>query len=285
MKILVTGADGQLGLSMRKIAGKYPEHSFAFTDLPEGDITDPEKMGDLIDAFGAEAIVNCAAYTAVDKAESEPELAAKVNTYGPAVLAELSESRGVKLVHISTDYVFSGEGDKPYCEEDHTSPLGVYGCTKLAGEREITKRKIDSVIIRTAWLYSEFGHNFVKTMLRLSQERSEVSVVSDQVGTPTYATGLAHAIMTLVDRGVTGHQIYHYSDRGEISWYDFAVEIFRQAGVPVKVIPIRTSDYPAAVRRPAYSTLDKKKIECAGVEVADWKVSLQACLEAIDRCK
>lgn len=278
MNILVTGADGQLGRSVRKISGDYPGCNFVFTDLPEGDITDREKMERLVVEYGIDVILNCAAYTAVDKAESEPEAAAKVNASGPAVLAAVAEEKGLKLVHISTDYVFSGAASTPYKEGDMPEPKGVYGRTKLEGEKEICRRKIDAAIIRTAWLYSEFGNNFVKTMLRLSDQGRNPGVVNDQHGTPTYATDLARAVMTIIGNGIEGCNIYHYTDAGQTTWYEFAGEIFRAAGRNTTVTPVSTAEYPTAARRPAYSVLDKEKIMGEGVAVPDWRDSLRECI-------
>lgn len=279
MNILVTGADGQLGMSLRKISPEYPSHKFVFTDLPEGDITDPRKIGALIEAGSTDVIINCAAYTAVEKAEIEPELAAKINTQGPALLASLAGRYGCRLVHISTDYVFGGDGCKPYTEEDATGPVSVYGSTKLAGEEAVRRQAVDAAVVRTAWLYSEFGNNFVKTMLRLAAGGRTPEVVADQRGTPTYAPDLARAVMTLVDKGIKGFELYHFTDGGgEISWYDFAVAIFREAGLGTDVIPVTTDRFPSAVRRPAYSVLDKSKITSAGATVPYWSDSLRDCI-------
>ena len=285
MKILVTGANGQLGRSMRKISGEYPQHEFLFTDMPEMDIT--EKAG--IEAFvrrnGVQAIVNCAAYTAVDRAETEIELAEKINILGTKVLGEVAKMFSIPLIHISTDYVFCGEGCHPLKETDATAPTGVYGRTKLEGEKALESTGCDAAIIRTAWLYSEFGGNFVKTMLRLASERDLLNVVYDQVGSPTYATDLARALMTVLNNGVHGLSIYHFSNEGAISWYDFAKAIFEESGDKISVSPIESDKYPSPTKRPAYSVLSKEKIKEAGAEVPYWKDSLKECIRLLKSSK
>ena len=281
MKILVTGANGQLGRSIRKISGEYPQHEFLFTDMPEMDIT--EKTG--IEAFvrenGVQAIVNCAAYTAVDRAETETALAEKINILGTKVLGDVAKMFSIPLIHVSTDYVFCGEGCHPLKETDATAPTGVYGKTKLEGEKALESTCCDAAIIRTAWLYSEFGGNFVKTMLRLAGERDALNVVYDQVGSPTYATDLARALMTVLNNGVHGLSIYHFSNEGAISWYDFAKAIFEEANIDINVTPIESDKYPSKVKRPAYSVLSKEKIKAAGVEVPYWKDSLKECIRIL----
>lgn len=281
MILLVTGANGQLGLSLQKIAPEYPEHEFVFTDLPEGDITDAGGMEAVVKACGAEVIVNCAAYTAVDRAEGDEAAAERVNADGPAVLAALAVRYGCRLIHVSTDYVFDGNGTRPYREEDAVRPVSVYGRTKLAGEERVRASGACGAIVRTAWLYSEFGNNFVKTMLRLAGEGKTPSVVDDQRGTPTYATDLAHALMVLVQRSGESMELFHYTDGGETTWYDIAVEIFRQADMPVAVVPVDTAGYPTAARRPHYSVLDKSRIAAVGAEIPDWRVSLRTCLDIL----
>lgn len=285
MKILVTGANGQLGRSMRKISGDYPQHEFLFTDMPEMDIT--EKAG--IEAFvrrnGVQAIVNCAAYTAVDRAETETVLAEKINILGTKVLGEVAKMFSIPLIHISTDYVFCGEGCHPLKETDATAPTGVYGRTKLEGEKALESTGCDAAIIRTAWLYSEFGGNFVKTMLRLASERDLLNVVYDQVGSPTYATDLARALMMVLNNGVQGLSIYHFSNEGAISWYDFAKAIFEESGDEISVSPIESDKYPSPTKRPAYSVLSKEKIKAAGVDVPYWKDSLKECIRILKSSK
>lgn len=281
MKILVTGANGQLGRSMRKISGDYPHHTFLFTDVPELDITDKRQFGDFTRDNAVQAIVNCAAYTAVDKAETEQELAEKINCQGTMVLGETAKELNIPLVHISTDYVFCGEGCHPLKETDPTAPTGVYGSTKLDGEKALESTGCDVAIIRTAWLYSEFGGNFVKTMLRVANERDTLNVVYDQVGSPTYATDLARALMKVLDNGIKGLNIYHFSNEGAVSWYDFAKAIFEESNINIIVNPIESDKYPSPVKRPSYSVLSKDKIKSIGVDVPYWRDSLKVCLKAL----
>lgn len=281
MNILVTGGKGQLGRSLQKISSEYSSHTFVFTDMPEADITDMECMTRLIGKYNVDIIVNCAAYTAVDKAESDENMARKINRNGVKVLADRAKKYDIKLVHISTDYVFSGEYCHPLHEDQPTEPVGVYGKTKLEGEEEIEKSGCNAAIIRTAWLYSEFGNNFLKTMLRLGKERDSLNVVYDQVGTPTYATDLAYAIMKVVESGINGLEVYHFSNEGAVSWYDFAKEIFAEAGIDVHVSAIESYLYPMPAKRPAYSVLSKDKIKTIGVSVPYWKDSMKKCLNIL----
>lgn len=283
MNILVTGANGQLGNSVRKISNKYPQHKFVYTDMPEVDITNLQLLEDLVKKESINAIINCAAFTAVDKAESCEELAAKINIDGPKNLALAAKSVGAKLVHISTDYVFDGKSSLPLKESDATQPIGVYGRTKRQGEVEVEKSGCDAIVIRTAWLYSEYGNNFVKTMIKLGKERESLNVVYDQIGTPTYATDLAFAIMTLLEKGITGFQTYHFSNEGVISWFDFTKAIFEIAGLSTKVNAIESFEYPTAAERPAYSVLSKRKIKEAGVTVPYWKESLKECIATLEQ--
>ncbi len=281
MNILVTGGNGQLGNSIQKISAKYPEHKFIFTDVPEVDITDLNLLRNLVKKESIGAIINCAAFTAVDKAESCEELAGKINIDGPKNLAIAAHEVGAKLVHISTDYVFGGKNCLPLKESDETAPIGVYGKTKRQGEIEVEKSGCDAIVIRTAWLYSEYGNNFVKTMLRLGKERESLNVVYDQIGTPTYATDLACAIMTLLNKGIKGFETYHFSNEGVISWFDFTKAIFEIAGYNTKVGAIESFEYPTAAERPAYSVLNKRKIREAGVSVPYWKDSLKECMSIL----
>lgn len=282
MNILVTGGRGQLGCSFHKIAAEYPHHNLIFTDIPELDITDPESVSQAVADNGIDVIVNCAAYTAVDRAESEPETARQINAIGPRVLAQTALRHGVKLVHISTDYVFDGRASSPLREDSPTGPTNVYGRTKLDGEREIESAGIDAAIIRTSWLYSEFGGNFVKTMLRLAESRDVVNVVDDQRGSPTYAPDLARTTMRLIDNGIEGCEIYHYSNAGNVSWCEFAAGIFAVAGRRVRANPITTAEYPTPASRPAYSVMDTSKIARAGAAVPEWRDSLKICIAAIE---
>lgn len=281
MNILVTGGNGQLGNSIKKISSDYPQHTFFFTDVPEVDITNLELLDRLMEEKSVDAIINCAAYTAVDKAESDVVLAESINVAGPKNLAEAAKKRGAKLIHVSTDYVFNGTANEPLKEEAQTDPIGVYGRTKLAGEQAVKDSGCDALVIRTAWLYSEFGNNFVKTMLRLGREREQLGVVFDQVGTPTYAPDLAVAIMTLLDKGFTGFDLYHFSNEGVISWYDFTKAIFRLENINITLNPIESCEYPTPAKRPAYSVLNKKKIKAAGVSVPYWEDSLRVCLREL----
>lgn len=281
MNILVTGANGQLGSSIRKISGNYKNNNFLFTDMPEVDITNVDLLRDLVKKNNINAIINCAAFTAVDKAESCEDLAAKINVDGPKNLAIVAKEVGAKLVHISTDYVFGGKSCLPLKETDKPAPIGVYGRTKRLGETEVEMSGCDAIVIRTAWLYSEFGANYVKTMLRLGKEKDHLNVVFDQVGTPTYATDLAVAIMTLLEKGFSGFELYHFSNEGVISWFDFTKAIFEIAGIKTPVGAIESFEYPTAAERPAYSVLNKRKIKDAGVEVPYWRDSLKKCLDIL----
>lgn len=281
MKILITGAGGQLGSSFRKISGDYPAHTFVYADLPEADITDKAAIERLVDENGIELIVNCAAYTAVDKAESDENTAYSINAEGTANLGLIAKKRKIGLVHISTDYVFDGEGFTPLDENAPTDPINAYGRTKLAGEQAVRATGCDAMVVRTSWLYSEFGANFVKTMLRLGGERSSIGVVADQYGSPTYAPDLAKAVLTLAEEGFKGFSLYHFCNEGEASWWEFAEQIFDFAGLPVEVQAITTAEYPTPAQRPAYSVLYTKKIREKGVEVAEWQLSLRVCLEAL----
>lgn len=284
MNILVTGGNGQLGMSLKKIHNEFPKYNFYFTDIPEMDITDVDNTNNFVAINNIDIIINCAAYTAVDKAESEAEIARNINSRGPEVLAKVTAANNIKLIHISTDYVFNGETCHPIKETDRPDPHSVYGSTKLAGEEAIRNSGCDATIIRTAWLYSEFGNNFVKTMLRLAKERDNISVVYDQVGSPTYATDLAKAIMTIITKGFSGFNIYHFTDEGAVSWYDFTKTIYSLSGINnVKVNAIESWQYPTAATRPSYSVLAKDKIKNLGAEVPYWQDSLKACLEIINK--
>ena len=282
MKILVTGANGQLGNEMRALAAEGSSHTYLFTDVQELDICDEQAVCSFVRENAVEVIVNCAAYTAVDKAEDNPELCDRLNHLAPGYLAAAAEACGAALVQVSTDYVFDGTGHLPYTEEMTPCPNSVYGRTKLAGEEEAMRRCSRTMIVRTAWLYSTFGNNFVKTMLRLGRERDHLGVVFDQIGTPTYARDLARAIQTAIDRGIVPG-IYHFSNEGVCSWYDFTVAIHRLAGISTcHVSPLHTDEYPAKAPRPAYSVLDKTKIKRTyGIVIPHWEESLQECVEKL----
>ncbi|WP_251619761.1 dTDP-4-dehydrorhamnose reductase [Odoribacter lunatus] len=284
MNILVTGAGGQLGSELRKI-GFSPLDEVFFTDVAELDITDRKAVENYVSRNEIDTIVNCAAYTAVDKAEEEPEKAELVNVKAVENLAEVAEKEGCLLVHVSTDYVFDGTASEPYTEKSPVNPQTVYGRTKLAGERAIRKSGCLAIIVRTAWLYSEFGGNFMKTMLRLAGEKGELHVVCDQVGTPTYAADLAAAIVhMLADESVADKTgIYHFSNEGICSWCDFAREIMRLSGNKCTVNGITTAEYPAKAHRPAYSVLDKTKIkQTFGVAVPEWREALERMMRTRD---
>lgn len=282
MNILITGCNGQLGNEIQLLEKEYPQHTYFNTDVAELDITNQLAVNDFINRHAIDGVINCAAYTAVDKAESDKELCTSLNTVAPSYLAAAIDKRGGWIIHVSTDYVFDGTHHTPYVETDTPSPDSVYGSTKLAGELGVSKFCKKHMIIRTAWLYSAFGNNFVKTMIRLGKEKTELGVIFDQIGTPTYARDLAVAIMTAVDKGIeTG--VYHYSNEGVISWYDFTKAIHRIAGIKdCKVRPLHTSEYPTAANRPAYSVLDKTKIkQTYGIEIPYWEDSLKECIERL----
>lgn len=282
MNILITGCNGQLGNEIQLLEKEYPQHTYFNTDVAELDITNQLAVNDFINRHAIDGVINCAAYTAVDKAEGDKELCTTLNTVAPSYLAAAIDKRGGWIIHVSTDYVFDGTHHTPYVETDTPSPDSVYGSTKLAGELGVSKFCKKHMIIRTAWLYSAFGNNFVKTMIRLGKEKTELGVIFDQIGTPTYARDLAIAIMTAVDKGIeTG--VYHYSNEGVISWYDFTKAIHRIAGIKdCKVRPLHTSEYPTAANRPAYSVLDKTKIkQTYGIEIPYWEDSLKECIERL----
>lgn len=280
--VLITGANGQLGNEMRLLAEKNTGYHYYFTDVAELDICDEKAVAAYIEEHLIDIVVNCAAYTAVDKAEDNVELCDRLNHLAPGYLAKAIQSRGGALIQVSTDYVFDGSAHVPYGEGQPTCTDSVYGSTKLAGEQEALKYCSSTVIIRTAWLYSAFGNNFVKTMLRLGKERESLGVVFDQVGTPTYARDLAAAIFTILDKGIVPG-VYHFSNEGVCSWYDFTKMIFRLAGITsCQVKPLHTCEYPAKANRPHYSVLDKTLIkETYGVEIPYWVDSLQECVQKL----
>jgi dTDP-4-dehydrorhamnose reductase len=283
VNILVTGSNGQLGSEIRAIARDFPFFSFIFTDIEELDITDYDKVEKFTKVNEPDVIINCAGYTAVDKAEDEPEKALWLNRDAVANLCRACDLFNCYLVHISTDYIFDGENTQPYREDDIPCPVSVYGLSKLAGEEAIQSCLQKGLIIRTSWLYSSFGNNFVKTIIKKCQETAELNVVIDQVGTPTYARDLATAILTILPAVMPSQQleVLHYSNEGSCNWYEFALEIALQAGLVCRINPIKTVAYPAKAKRPAYSILDKSLIkERFGIEIRDWQESLQDCLEA-----
>ena len=282
MNILLTGCNGQLGNEIQLLEKDYGQHRFFNTDVAELDITNQLAVADFVGRNEIDGIINCAAYTAVDKAEDNKELCTTLNTVAPAYLAAAVEKRGGWIVQVSTDYVFNGKAHKPYVETDTPSPDSVYGSTKLAGELGVQKFCKRAMVIRSAWLYSTFGNNFVKTMIRLGKERAELGVVFDQIGTPTYAADLAQAIMTAVEKGIKPG-VYHFSNEGVTSWYDFTKAIHRIAGITTcKVRPIHTSEYPTPANRPHFSVLDKTKIkETYDMEIPYWEESLHKCIEKL----
>lgn len=282
MNILITGCNGQLGSEIRLLENNYPQYTFFNTDKDELDITNQLAVNDFINRHEIDGVVNCAAYTAVDKAETNQKLCTALNTEAPAYLAAAIDKREGWIVQVSTDYVFNGKKFTPYVETDTPCPDSVYGSTKLAGEFGVGKFCKRAMIIRTAWLYSTFGNNFVKTMLRLGSEREEIGVVFDQIGTPTYAHNLAVTILTAVENGVKPG-VYHYSNEGVCSWYDFTKAIHRIAGITsCHVKPLHTAEYPTAAKRPAYSVLDKTKIkETYGMEIPYWEDSLAKCIKSL----
>ena len=282
MNILVTGANGQLGNEMQVLARENLQHTYFFTDVQELDICDEQAVYAYVSEHKIDIIVNCAAYTAVDKAEDNVELCDKLNNIAPGYLARAAQANGAAMIQVSTDYVFDGTAHIPYTEEEPTCPASVYGSTKLAGEQNVMDLCEKAMVIRTAWLYSIYGNNFVKTMIRLGQERDSLGVIFDQIGTPTYANDLAQAIFAAINKGVV-RGIYHFSDEGVCSWYDFTIAIHRLAGIAsCKVKPLHTADYPAKAPRPHYSVLDKTKIkDTFGIEIPHWEESLKRCINQL----
>ena len=282
MNILITGCNGQLGNEMQLLEKENQQHQWFNTDVQELDISNQLAIEQFVAENKIDGIVNCAAYTAVDKAEGDKELCTTLNTVAPAYLAAAVEKRGGWMIQISTDYVFDGTKHTPYVETDTPCPDSVYGNTKLAGELGVTKFCKKSMIIRTAWLYSTYGNNFVKTMIRLGKEKPELGVIFDQIGTPTYARDLAVAIMTAINKGIVPG-VYHFSNEGVISWYDFTKAIHRIAGITTcHVKPLHTAEYPTPAHRPHYSVLDKTKIKTTyGIEIPYWEESLKDCIERL----
>ena len=281
--ILITGANGQLGNEMRVLSAENPEYAYFFTDVAELDICNEQAILDFVKANQITVIVNCAAYTAVDKAEENVELCTRLNADAVGYLAKAAEAHGAEFIQISTDYVFDGTAHIPYQEIEATCPNSVYGHTKLVGEQNALTLCSRSMVIRTAWLYSTFGNNFVKTMIRLGKERENLGVIFDQVGTPTYARDLARAIFIAIRQGVVPG-IYHFSNEGVCSWYDFTKAIHRLAGITTcQVKPLHTEEYPTLAKRPHYSVLDKTKIKKTySIEIPYWMDSLQSCIAELE---
>ena len=287
MNILVTGSNGQLGSEIKDLVTNYKDFNFFFRDLPELNICDAEALNTFIFNQNINAVINCAAYTAVDQAEEDVEIAEQVNSIGVLNLVNALKKVNGKLIHISTDYVFDGNSFLPYQELDELNPIGIYGETKRAGELVILNSSIDALVIRTSWLYSAYGNNFVKTMLKLGHERDELEVIFDQVGTPTYASDLAKTCLNiLLDESSENismkGKIYHYSNEGVTSWYDFAKAIMELGSLDCKVRPIQTRDYPTPAKRPHYSVLNKSKIKIDfNIQIPYWRDSLYKCIEKL----
>lgn len=283
MKITVLGASGQLGHCLQKAATTRGLTTITFPNEQEADILNSDLLNHLFEKDRPQFVINCAAYTAVDKAEDDIERCRQVNRVGAANVARACKQYGATLVHISTDFVFKGDVPKLLNESDPTHPDNVYGLTKLEGEQDTEALLPAHLIIRTSWLYSEFGNNFVKTMLRLGHEREQLGVIVDQVGSPTYAMDLAHAVLDIIGSNNNAYGIYHYSNEGVVSWYDFAQAIFEESATIVKLLPLKTSEYPTKAVRPAWSGMDKSKIKATfGLKVPYWRESLRKCLQALE---
>ena len=287
MNILITGSNGQLGSEIKDLAANYPSLSFFFLDLPALDICNSDQLDVFFKDKNINAVINCAAYTAVDKAEQDVDIAEKVNSEGVLNLVKAVRKVQGKLIHISTDYVFNGNNFLPYQELDEVNPIGVYGVTKRTGELAVINSDIDGIVIRTSWLYSAYGNNFVKTMLRLGNEKEELSVIFDQVGTPTNASDLAKACLDIFaiqkeSKISLNGKLYHYSNEGVASWYDFAISIMELGEENCQVKPIQTKDYPTLAKRPHYSVLNKSKIKTDfKIEIPYWRDSLKKCIKKI----
>jgi dTDP-4-dehydrorhamnose reductase len=281
-KILITGAKGQLGSELNVLSNKYKQFTWVFTDWQELDLCDLENLKQNISTINPQIIINCAAHTAVDKAESEVDLSDVLNHQSVAVIAKWSQENNCQLIHVSTDYVFDGNSSISLTETAITNPINVYGVTKLAGEKACLQQNPNAIIIRTSWVYSSFGNNFVKTMSRLMKEKESLNVVNDQIGSPTYAADLAQAIMTIITHLEWKAGIYNFSNEGEISWYEFASDIQEIGGFDCKISGIPSSNYPTPAKRPMFSLLDKTKIKTIfGVEVPEYKESLKKCMQLL----
>ncbi|MFD2784144.1 dTDP-4-dehydrorhamnose reductase [Hymenobacter rubripertinctus] len=278
-KTLVFGGSGQLGQCLQHVARQRSFTDIVFLPEEQANILKPDVLRATFEQHRPAYIINCAAYTAVDKAEDEVDLARKVNRDGAENLARLCGEFGTTMLHISTDFVFAGTGNEPLLETDETAPISVYGLTKLEGEQVIPAHTERYFILRTSWLYSEYAGNFVKTMLRFGKEREEMRVIWDQLGTPTYAIDLAGALLHIIESGSTAYGLYHYSNEGVTSWYDFAVAIFELGGLPTRTVPIRTAEYPTKATRPTFSVMDKTKAKTAlGLAIPHWRASLVECM-------
>jgi dTDP-4-dehydrorhamnose reductase len=281
MEIVVFGARGQLGRSFMDISYNYPKHHFLFTDVENVDITKYEQVANFVGKNYPHVIINCAAYTAVDKAQSDPKGAMALNIHAVANLTKVAAENNIFLVHLSTDYIYDGRQNRPYRETDNVHPLSVYGRTKWKGEMDVMRSLCRAVIIRTSWLYSEYGTNFVKTILNLSEEKEQLNVVADQFGTPTYARDLAEAIMKIISQKekIEKTEVFHYSNEGTATWYDFAVETLRLSKRRCKVLPVSSSQYSTSAKRPQFAVLNKQKIkETFDLEIPYWRDSLMQCI-------
>lgn len=299
MKILITGADGQLGNEL-KVSSKLSDNNFIFTDIDKFDITNKNMIENFLTKNKINLIINCASYTAVDKAEEESELAKKINSFGTKNLSIISGNLSIPLIHISTDFIFDGNTNIPYKENDKGNPLSVYGMTKLESEKNVTKYSFRSIIIRTSWLYSTFGNNFVKTMIRLGNAKKSIKVISDQYGSPTYAKDLANVILRIInfeknfatknkdsilfsDYANKKHQIYHYSNRGIVTWFEFAKAIMDIGNINCEVLPITTEEYKVLAKRPKFSVMNTEKIiKNYNISIPFWKDSLKTCIEMMN---
>lgn len=282
--VLVTGANGQLGKELRQLENSWPQFDFLFLSREDFPIHHFELVRNFFKATHPDFLINCAAYTAVDKAEQEPELAYQINAEAVGVLAAICKEQACRFIHVSTDYVFDGAAHVPYKEDDLTNPLCVYGASKLEGEKQAIHLNPDAVIIRTSWVYSSFGKNFVKTILRLLQEKPSVSVVNDQIGSPTYAADLARAILEIISAKNWKSGIYNFSNEGIISWFDFAKSIAHLQKSTTPVHSISTAQFPTPAKRPAWSVLDKSKITSTyGVKIRPWEAALRDCLELLNK--
>jgi len=283
IKVLVTGSNGQLGSEIKVVSDQFPMFDLIYTDIKELDITNFNEINLFLNKFKPNFLINCAAYTAVDKAEKEIEISTMINSVAPGLIAKACKENGCKLIHVSTDYVFDGESKTPYVEESLVNPTSQYGLSKLEGE-EAVLREGGAMIIRTSWLYSSFGVNFVKTILNNAKIKPELKVVSDQIGCPTYARDLAMVILSIISKGEEHFipEIFHYSNNGTCSWYNFASEIVEFAGLNCIVTPIESKDYPSIVKRPKYSVFSKEKIcNTYKIEIPHWKTSLGNCIEIL----
>ncbi len=281
-KVIVFGASGQLGQCLKLISTEKKIENVIFPPEDQSNILDSEALDKLFSINNPHYCINCAAYTAVDKAEDDIDLARKVNKDGAENLALLCKKYNVTLIHVSTDFIFAGNTPVPLSEDDLAEPINVYGLTKLEGELAIASHTNRFYILRTSWLYSEYGNNFVKTMMRLGRERDEMKIISDQVGTPTYAIDLAECIFHIIENDNEMYGIYHYSNEGVTSWYDFAKGIFDIANIDVKVFPVRTSEYVTRAVRPAFSVMDKSKIKSTfEIEIPYWRESLERCIKKL----